>query len=44
MLPRFSGDGTAYGLAVLRGELDRLRGAAPGARKHTLNRCAFGLA
>jgi hypothetical protein len=40
--PRFStGDGTAYGLTVLRNQLDTLRCAQVGERNHTLNRCAF---
>ena len=40
----FEGDGTAYGLAVLRDELDRLRAAQVGTRNHELNRAAFVLA
>lgn len=40
----FSGDGSAYGLAVLSRELDRLRAARKGARNHTLNRAAFAVA
>lgn len=40
----FEGDGTPYGLAVLRDELDRLRAAQVGARNHQLNRSAFSLA
>lgn len=40
----FEGDGTPYGLAVLRDETDRLRSAQTGTRNHTLNRCAFVLA
>lgn len=38
------GDGTPYGLAVLRDELDRLAAAQVGARNHELNRSAFVLA
>lgn len=38
-----SGDGTAYGLAALDGELGRLAVAADGARNDTLNRAAFAL-
>lgn len=37
------GDGSAYGLAALRDELDRLRAAPVGTRNHTLNRAAFCL-
>lgn len=40
----FEGDGSAYGLAVLRDELDRLRAAQVGTRNHELNRAAFVLA
>lgn len=40
----FEGDGTAYGLAVLRDELERLRAAQVGTRNHALNRCVFVLA
>lgn len=40
----FEGDGTPYGLAVLRDELDRLRAAQVGTRNHELNRAAFVLA
>lgn len=40
----FEGDGTPYGLAVLRDETDRLRSAQVGTRNHELNRCAFVLA
>lgn len=40
----FEGDGTPYGLAVLRDEIDRLRAAQVGTRNHELNRCAFVLA
>lgn len=39
----YEGKGSAYGLAVLAGELDQLRGATPGTRNHALNRCAFAL-
>jgi len=40
--PRSSaGNGSAYGLAVLRNQLDVLRNARVGERNHTLNRCAF---
>lgn len=41
---RFTGDGTAYGTAVLRAELQQLRGAAVGTRNHALNRAAFSAA
>jgi hypothetical protein len=40
----FDGDGSAYGLAVLRSELVALSTTPPGGRNHSLNRCAFGLA
>ena len=40
----FDGDGTAYGLAVLGDELDRVRAAQVGTRNHQLNRSAFVLA
>ena len=40
----FEGDGTAYGLAVLGDELDRVRAAQVGTRNHQLNRTAFALA
>ena len=40
----FEGDGSPYGLAVLRDELDRLRAAQVGTRNHVLNRAAFVLA
>lgn len=40
----FEGDGTPYGLAVLRDELDRLRASQVGTRNHHLNRSAFALA
>lgn len=40
----FEGDGTAYGLAVLRDELDRVHAAQVGTRNHELNRSAFVLA
>ena len=40
----FEGDGTPYGLAVLRNELGRLRAAQVGTRNHQLNRSAFILA
>lgn len=40
----FEGDGTPYGLAVLRDELGRLRAAQVGTRNHELNRAAFVLA
>ncbi len=43
--PRLSaGAGTAYGLAVLRNQLEILRMAQVGERNHTLNRCAFTVA
>ena len=38
---RFDGDGTAYGMAVLHGELRGLRAARVGTRNHCLNRAAF---
>lgn len=41
--PPITGDGTPYGLAALRQELDTLAEANVGARNHTLNRCAFVL-
>ena len=37
----FTGEGTPYGLAVLRNQLDVLRRARVGERNDTLNRCAF---
>jgi hypothetical protein len=40
----FEGDGSPYGLAVLRDELDRVRAAQVGTRNHQLNRSAFALA
>jgi hypothetical protein len=40
----FKGDGSPYGLAVLRDELDRVRAAQVGTRNHQLNRSAFALA
>lgn len=40
----FEGDGTAYGLAVLRDEVDTVRAAQLGTRNHQLNRSAFALA
>jgi hypothetical protein len=40
----FEGDGTPYGLAVFRDELDRLRVAQVGTRNHQLNCSAFALA
>ena len=39
----YDGNGSAYGLAVLAGELDQLRTATPGTRNHALNRCAFAV-
>lgn len=39
----YDGDGSAYGLAVLAGELDQLRAAARGTRNHALNRAAFAV-
>lgn len=39
----YDGDGSAYGLAVLAGELDQLRTATRGTRNHALNRCAFAV-
>jgi hypothetical protein len=40
----FEGDGTPYGLAVLRDELDYIRAAQVGTRNHQLNRSAFAIA
>ena len=40
----FTGDGTAYGLAVLGDELDRVRAAQVGTRNHQLNRSGFAIA
>lgn len=40
----FDGDGTPYGLAVLRDELERVRAAQVGTRNHQLNRSAFAIA
>lgn len=40
----FDGDGSRYGLAVLRDELDGVRAAQVGTRNHQLNRSAFALA
>lgn len=40
----FDGEGTPYGLAVLRDELDTLRAAQVGTRNHQLNRSTFALA
>ena len=40
----FDGDGTPYGLAVLRDELDRVKATQVGTRNHELNRSAFTLA
>lgn len=40
----FDGDGTAYGLAVLSDELERVTAAQVGTRNHELNRTAFLLA
>lgn len=42
--PAIDGPGSAYGLAVLQGELDRIRTAPKGRRNHTLNRAAFAVA
>jgi hypothetical protein len=39
----YDGNGSAYGLAVLSGELAQLRTAAPGTRNHALNRSAFAV-
>jgi hypothetical protein len=44
MAAEVCGDGTAYGLAVFRYELDRLNAAQAGTRNHQLNRSAFALA
>ena len=38
-----TGTGSAYGLAVLDGELSSLRAAGPGTRNHALNRSAFAI-
>ena len=43
-LASFDGDGTAYGLAVLGDELDRVRAAQFGTRNHQLNRSGFAIA
>ena len=40
----FTGNGTAYGLHVLREELSQLRRARRGTRNHALNRAAFAIA
>lgn len=40
----FEGDGTPYGLAVLRAEVDRVGAAKVGTRNHELNRASFVLA
>lgn len=40
----FDGDGTPYGLAVLRDELGRVRAAQMGTRNHQLNRSGFAVA
>lgn len=42
--PSFEGDGSTYGLAALRDELQRLRSARVGTRNHQLNRSGFALA
>lgn len=39
----YEGNGSAYGLAVLTGELDELRNATRGTRNHALNRSAFAV-
>ena len=39
----YTGNGSAYGLAVLEGELSNLRAAGPGTRNHALNRSAFAV-
>lgn len=39
----YEGDGSAYGLAVLTGELNQLRLAKAGNRNHSLNRAAFAV-
>ena len=39
----YEGDGSAYGLALLRGELNQLRLAKAGSRNHSLNRAAFAV-
>ena len=40
----FDGDGTPYGLAVLRDELERVKAAQVGTRNHQLNRSGFAIA
>ena len=40
----FEGDGTPYGLAVLRDEVDRVHAAQVGTRNHQLNRSGFAIA
>ncbi len=42
--PMFDGDGTPYGLAVLRDEVETLGAAQVGTRNHQLNRATFVLA
>jgi hypothetical protein len=39
----YEGNGSAYGLAVLDGELHQLRTATSGTRNHSLNRAAFAI-
>ena len=39
----YTGNGSAYGLAVLEGEISNLRAASPGTRNHALNRSAFAV-
>ena len=39
----YEGNGSAYGLAVLDGELTQLRTGIPGTRNHSLNRGAFAV-
>lgn len=39
----YTGNGSAYGLAVLEGELSNLMAAGPGTRNHALNRSAFAV-
>ena len=39
----YTGNGSAYGLAVLDGELSNLKATGPGTRNHALNRSAFAI-
>jgi hypothetical protein len=40
---KYEGNGSAYGLAVLHGELEQLRTTTPGTRNRALNRAAFAV-